>query len=59
MVELAGAGRIVFGTDMPLQGPMQARFALEVINHLDIADADRHNILGGTAARLTGIHIRR
>jgi len=55
MVELAGADRIVFGTDMPLQGPLQARFAQEVIRNLDMPETDRQKILGGTAARLIGL----
>jgi uncharacterized protein len=54
MVELIGCDRIVFGTDMPLQGAMQARFALETIRALPITDEEKQKILGGTAARLIG-----
>ncbi|MGI6087562.1 MAG: amidohydrolase family protein [Kiritimatiellia bacterium] len=57
MVELAGVDRIVFGTDMPLQGPLQARFALEIIRKLPLAAAERDKILGGTAARLIGLDV--
>lgn len=52
MAELAGADRIVFGTDAPLQGPMQMRFAIEVIKALDIPQADKEKILYRNAARL-------
>ena len=37
---LAGADHIVFGTDVPLQGAMQMRFAIEAINALDIPQED-------------------
>ncbi len=53
-VEILGADRLLFGTDMPLQGPAQARFAIETIRALPIPEADRDAILGVTAARLIG-----
>ncbi len=54
MVALLGAERIVFGTDMPLQGAAQARFALETILALPIPEADKQAILGGNAAAILG-----
>jgi len=52
VVDIYGADRLVFGTDMPLQGPMQARFAIESIQALDIPQADIDKILFGNAQRL-------
>jgi len=52
MVEIVGAKHIVFGTDAPLQGPMQMRFAIEVIQNLDIPQSDKELILGGNAKKL-------
>jgi len=52
VVELAGTGQLVFGTDVPLQGPMQIRFAREVIEALPIPAADREAILSGNARKL-------
>ncbi|MBP5639317.1 MAG: amidohydrolase family protein [Victivallales bacterium] len=55
MVKLCGADHIVYGTDVPLQGPMQMRFAQEVINALDIPQADKHKILSGNAKKILGL----
>jgi uncharacterized protein len=52
MVEIIGADYIVFGTDTPLQGPMQMRFAIEIIQALDIPPTDKANILGGNAKKI-------
>jgi len=52
MVELIGVNHIVYGTDCPLQGPQQMRFAKEVINNLDIGQSEKDLILGGTASKL-------
>ena len=52
MVELVGAGHVVFGTDCPLQGPMQMRFALETIRSLEIPRKDIERILCGNAEKL-------
>lgn len=54
MVELIGADHIVFGTDCPLQGPMQMRFALEVIAALNLPEAEKQKITCGNAAALIG-----
>ena len=55
MVELAGAGHIVFGTDTPLQGPMQMKFAIETIQALNISKADKGKILYGNAKKILGM----
>ena len=52
MYALAGAEHIVFGTDVPLQGPMQMRFAIETINALDIPQTEKEMIFSGNAARI-------
>lgn len=52
MVSLIGAEHIVFGTDCPLQGPMQMRFAREIIQHLYLSAEDKAGILGGNAGKL-------
>ena len=52
MVDIAGADHTVFGTDAPVQGPMQMRFAIEVIRALNIAEADKEKILWRNAAAL-------
>lgn len=55
MVEIVGADHIVFGTDAPLQGPAQMRFAIQTIQSLDIPDAQKQSILGDNARRLLKI----
>lgn len=52
MVEIVGADHIVFGTDVPLQGPMQMRFAIEVIQALDIPQLDKEKILCANAQKI-------
>jgi len=52
MVDVLGADHIVFGTDVPLQGPMQMRFAIEVIQSLKISDDDKEKILSGNAKKI-------
>lgn len=52
MVELLGPDHIVFGTDVPLQGHMQMRFAIEIIKSLDISDSEKSMILGGNAEKI-------
>lgn len=55
MVEIVGADHIVFGTDAPLQGSMQMRFAREIIQNLEIPDTDKEQILSGNAKKLIGM----
>ncbi len=52
MVELIGPDHIVFGTDCPLQGHIQMRFAVEIIKNLDIPDSEKQKILSGNALKL-------
>ena len=52
MVELLGPDHIVFGTDVPLQGPMQMRFAIDVIESLPISESDKKHIFGGNAKKI-------
>lgn len=52
MMERIGADHIVFGTDCPLQGHMQIRFAKEIINSLAISRVDKEKILYKNAAKL-------
>lgn len=55
MYAIAGADHIVFGTDAPLQGPMQMRFAVEVIQSMDIPDGDKAKILYKNAQKVLGL----
>ena len=55
MVKIATADHIVFGTDVPLQGPMQMRFALEAVKALEIPDSEKEKILSGNAKKILGI----
>jgi len=55
MVELIGADQIVYGTDVPLQGPKQMRFAIEIIQDLPIPESDKTKILSGNARKLLGL----
>jgi predicted TIM-barrel fold metal-dependent hydrolase len=55
MVDIIGAEHIVFGTDAPLQGAAQMRFALEIIRTLDIPAADKERILCGNAEHVLGL----
>jgi len=52
VVELAGADHLVFGTDAPIQGPAQMRFAIQTIEALEISNADKQKILCGNAMKL-------
>ena len=53
MVELIGPDQIVFGTDCPLQGYMQMKFAVEIIQNLTISDSEKVKILSGNFFKLT------
>ena len=55
MYALAGADHIVFGTDAPLQGPMQMRFAIDVIQALDISREEKDKILYKNAKKILGL----
>ncbi len=55
VVDYLGADKIVFGTDVPLQGELQIRFAIEVIKKLKIRGEDKRKILSGTAKKILGI----
>ena len=52
MYQLAGAEHIIFGTDAPLQGPMQMRFAIETVKALDIPQKEKELILSGNARKI-------
>jgi predicted TIM-barrel fold metal-dependent hydrolase len=56
MYSLAWADHIVFGTDVPLQGPMQMRFAIEAINALDIPQEDKDKIFYKNAEKVLGLN---
>ena len=56
MYALAGADHIVFGTDVPLQGPMQMRFAIEAINALDIPQEEKDKIFYRNAEKILNLN---
>jgi predicted TIM-barrel fold metal-dependent hydrolase len=45
MVELLGAGRVAYGTDVPLQGSLQMKFLIQTIRALPISDEEKDRIL--------------
>jgi predicted TIM-barrel fold metal-dependent hydrolase len=55
IVELAGAGQVVFGTDVPLQSDLQMRFAIDAVNAADISQEEKENILFLNAKKLFGL----
>lgn len=55
IIKLATPDHIVFGTDAPLQGPMQMRFTKEAILALDIPESDKAKILGLNAEKILGL----
>ena len=57
MVDLAGADHVVFGTDAPLQGPMQMRFMAELVDSLDNPQSDKDKIFHGNAEKILGVKI--
>jgi len=58
IVELAGADHLVFGTDVPLQGPMQMRFAIEAVMAAGITAEEKTKILCRNAAALLAVEMR-
>jgi len=46
---------VVFGTDCPLQGSLQMRFAIEAVKSLDIPQEDKELILCRNAVRILGL----
>ena len=57
MVNIAGADHIVFGTDAPLQGPMQMRFMAELVESLDNSRADKDKIFYKNAEKILGVKL--
>lgn len=55
MYSIAGADHIVFGTDVPLQGPMQMRFAIEAVNSLNIPQEEKDKIFYKNAKYILGL----
>ena len=56
MVRLAGANHVVFGTDCPLQGSLQMKFAQEAVTTLDIPQVEKDAILFGNAQKILGLN---
>ncbi|MDD3927961.1 MAG: amidohydrolase family protein [bacterium] len=54
IVGIAGADRLLFGTDMPLQGPLQCRFAVEAVMQADIGRVAKERILYRNALDIFG-----
>ena len=55
MLSICGADHIVYGTDVPLQGPMQMRFAREVIEALPTSQENKDKILFKNAQSIFGL----
>jgi len=55
MVRVAGAEHVVYGTDCPLQGSLQMKFAQEAILALDIPQAQKDAILFANAQKILGV----
>jgi len=47
----------VFGTDAPLQGPMQMRFMAELVESLDNPQSDKDKIFYKNAEKILGVKI--
>lgn len=58
MLELIGADHIVYGTDVPLQGPKQMRFAIEIIRNLGISESDRDKMFSENARKILQFECR-
>jgi len=57
IVELAGADHLVFGTDVPLQGPMQMGFAIEAVRAAALTEEEKDKILCRNAAKLLHVQV--
>ena len=57
MVNIAGADHVVFGTDAPLQGPMQMCFMAELVQSLDNSRADKDKIFYKNAEKILGVKL--
>jgi predicted TIM-barrel fold metal-dependent hydrolase len=57
MVDLAGADHVVFGTDAPLQGPMQMRFMAELVDSLENPQSDKDKIFYKNAEKILNVKI--
>ena len=57
MVDLAGADHVVYGTDAPLQGPMQMRFMAELVDSLDNPQSDKDKIFYRNAEKILGVKV--
>lgn len=58
-VKLLGADKIVFGTDVPLQGKLQIKFAIASIKNLNIVKSEKEKILGGNAERIINFKLHK
>ena len=52
VVETLGPEHLVFGTDVPLQGPRQMRYAIETIEALGLSLEEKAMILGNNSQRI-------
>lgn len=57
MYDLAGPDHIVFGTDVPLQGPMQMKFAIDIIEAMDIPQSSKDKIFYQNAAKILNLNL--
>jgi predicted TIM-barrel fold metal-dependent hydrolase len=57
MVNIAGADHVVFGTDAPLQGPMQMRFMAELVESLDVPLRDKEKIFYRNAEKILSVKL--
>ena len=55
MYRIAGADHIVFGTDVPLQGPEQMKFAIQTIEKLDIPQQEKDKIFYKNAQEILSL----
>ena len=55
MVDMCGADHVVFGTDAPLQGPMQMRFMKELVDSLNNSKAEKDKIFYKNAEKILNV----